>query len=116
LVQWLDKDYGKKPTAEKAFRILNYLNSQRKTPMNQQNTQTIDDGLDQVNAAVLKRFANNGTQIKHFQSADGDGWVPGRSGIDPVNTGSIADLLATVASSGSDIDVAAKLRALVLAL
>jgi hypothetical protein len=51
--------------------------------MNTQNTDTDLDGVAQIDQAVLKRFAQGGTQIKHFQCGLGliesDGWLPGRT-------------------------------------
>jgi hypothetical protein len=70
--------------------------------------------LGDINQSVIDRYSAKNMRIKHFTSADG--WVPGLSGTDPVDSGSIADALKTIANSGSDSDVAAKLRSLVNAL
>jgi len=85
--------------------------------MNTQNTDTDPEGLSAINASVLARFhASNHSRITHLSSTDG--WTPREGGNAPVgeDTGSIADLLATIANTGNDSDVASKLRDLVRAL
>lgn len=76
---------------------------------------TNTDDLSTINNAVLARKLTS--TITHFQAVDGSGWVPQEgANNDPVNDGSIADLLQTVVDSGDNDTVAAKLRALVQAL
>jgi pentatricopeptide repeat protein len=64
--------------------------------MNTHNTDTDLDGVAQINQAVLKRFAQSGTQIKHFQCGLGliesDGWLPGRT-ADPDFAENVAELI-----------------------
>ena len=102
-------------SADMAFKAIDTLNKFQNTiPMNDQNEL---EALEQVNQAVIRRHLGK-ANIKYFQTLgnDGSGWVPGLSGVDPVNSGSIADILQTIASAGNSDDVAAQLRALVIAL
>ena len=63
-------------------------------------TQNTDDGLDQVNAAVLKRFAQKGMTIKYFQSglglSEGDGFVAREGASEP----DYAEILAQLVRDG----------------
>lgn len=110
LVQWLDKSYGKKPTAEKAFKIYNYLQKEQSKMTTKNND---PEGLDTINAGVRARYANNGTTIKHFQDASGNAWVPGLSGEDPADTESVVDCInGVLTGQGSPDQILARLRGL----
>lgn len=106
----LARDFN--PTGEQTLAILK-LTTGKQSKMN---TNTNDEsGFQTVNEAILRKYShNNPATLTHFQS--NDGWVPGQSGSDPVDAGSIADLLKSISTAGSDSDVAAKLRKLVNAL
>jgi len=76
----------------KAKHILNIYNS-----MSTQNTQT-DDGLDQVNAAILAKYANGKkARLLNFQSGLGltenDGFLPREGATEPEFADNIAELI-----------------------
>src|SRR5271166_2070767 len=98
------------PTGQQTLAIFNLTKGKNMT------TQPQDDYALQ-NASVLAKYASKGMQIQHFQSSltDGSGFVPGQSGDDLVDKGSIVDLLYNI-SKNDDSTVAAKLRDLVQAL
>jgi len=110
LSQWLSDSSKRQPKANKAFKIQNFLEKNNMT------TQT--DDLELVNSKVLSRYAGNGTKITHFQSSLGsdDGWVPGLSGEDTVDRGTIIDVLDSIATAVNPDEAAQKVRNLIRAL